>query len=115
MRTPAHLRKPNCKRGPLGASAKPLRYPPTERTVFLEDSISVWGWPSRGGLIVLESVTALDFDFLGLDSLHPPMRRDPNQDTEDMLCQRLLLLGAKWFDSRDRYGFVGNVAEDHDP
>lgn len=115
MRTPAHLQKPNCKRGPLGAPAKPLRHPPTQRTVFLQDRISVWGWPSRGGLIVLERATALDFDFLGLDSLHPPMRRDPDQEAEDKLCQRLLLLGAKWFDSRDRYGFVANVAEDHDP
>lgn len=115
MRTPAHLQKPNRKRGPLGAPAKPLRRPPINRTVFLQDSISVWGWPSRGGLIVLECATALDFEFLGLDALHPPIRRDPNQEAEDKLCQRLLLLGAKWFDSRDRYGFVGNVAEDHEP
>jgi hypothetical protein len=34
---------------------------------------------------------------------------------KDKLCLRLLLLSAKWFDSRDRYGFVSNVAEDHDP
>jgi hypothetical protein len=43
------------------------------------------------------------------------MRRDPDQHAEDKLCQRLLLLGAKWFDSYDRYSFVAGVAEDHDP
>ncbi len=43
------------------------------------------------------------------------MHRDPDQQAEDKLCQRLLLLGAKWFDSYDRYSFVAGVAEDHDP
>jgi len=115
MRTPQHLQRPDQPRGSLGRPAKPSRPPPTKRTVLLQNSVSVWGWPSRGGLIVLEHVTALDFDFLGLDSIHPPMRRDPDQHAEDKLCQRLLLLGAKWFDSYDRYTFVAGVAEDHDP
>jgi hypothetical protein len=48
----------------------------------------------EGGLIVLEHATTLDFDILGLNSIHPPMRRDPDQHAEDKLCQRLLLLGA---------------------
>jgi hypothetical protein len=43
------------------------------------------------------------------------MRRDPNQEAEDELCKRLLLLGARWFDSHDRYRFVAGVAEDYDP
>jgi hypothetical protein len=43
------------------------------------------------------------------------MHRDPDQQAEDKLSQRLLLLGAKWFDSYDRYSFVAGVAEDHDP
>jgi hypothetical protein len=115
MRTPLHLRNPNHKRGSLGQSAKPDRSPPTTRTVCNQDSVLVWAWPSRGGLIVLERATALDFDFLGLDSVHPPMRRDPDQDAEDKLCERLLLLGAKWFDSQERYQFVAGVAEDYDP
>jgi hypothetical protein len=114
MRTPQDPNhKPTPRRGPIGAPVK--RYhPPTSQTVFLENSISVWGWPSRGGLIVLEHATTLDFEFLGLDLIHPSMRRNPNQEDEDKLCQRLLMLGAKWFDSRERYGFVGNVAEDNE-
>lgn len=117
MRTPKHLQDPHYKRKYLGqpATTHPHHPPATERTVFLEDKASVWAWPSRGGLVVLEHATALDFEFLGLDAVHPPMRRDPAQDAEDRLCQRLLLLGAKWFDSRERYGFVANVAAGEEP
>jgi hypothetical protein len=116
MRTPVDPQNPNRKAIRRGIGGTRNRYhPPTERTVFLTDSISIWGWPSRGGLIVLEHATALDFDFLGLDHVNPPLRRYPNQDAEDKLCQRLLLLGTKWFDSRDRYGFVSNVADDNEP
>jgi hypothetical protein len=61
---------------------------------------------------VLEHATALDFAFLGLDTAHPPLWRDCDQDTEDALCQKLLLLGAKWFDSEDRYTFVAGVANE---
>lgn len=43
------------------------------------------------------------------------MHRDPNREAKDELCKRLLLLGARWFDSRDRYGFVAGVADNHDP
>jgi hypothetical protein len=43
------------------------------------------------------------------------MCRNPNQNAEDSLCKRLLLLGAKWFDSYERYEFIVNVEEDHDP
>jgi hypothetical protein len=80
--------------------------------VLLRDSVSVWAWPSRGGLIVLERATPVDFTFLGFDAVHPPPRRDRDQDAEDGLCQKLLLLGAKWFDSEARYRFVAGVAED---
>lgn len=73
----------------------PRRFPPTLRINFLDNEVDVWGWPSRGGVIVLRYVTAVDFDFLGLDPVDPPMLRDRDQDTEDVFCQRLLLLGAK--------------------
>jgi len=115
MRTPEHLRRSGQPRGKIGESPKPKRPPPTERTILDHNNVRVLAWPSRGGVIALEHATALDFDFLGLNSIHPPMRRDPDQHAEDKLCQRLLLLGAKWFDSYDRYYFVACVAEDHDP
>lgn len=112
MRTFAHRRNPDQRRGIVCGPRKPRRYPPINRTLFLEDSVLILGWPSRGGVIVLERATAPDFDFLGLDRIHPPMRRDRNQDAEDDLCQRLLMLGAKWFDSYNRYRFIAGVAED---
>ncbi|KAJ9144368.1 hypothetical protein NKR19_g6482 [Coniochaeta hoffmannii] len=103
-------------RGRLGQYQPSLnrRPPPTTRINFIENEVGVWGWPSRGGVIVLQRVTALDFDFLGLDPVDPPMLRDRDQDAEDALCQRLLLLGAKWFDSDQRRGFIAGLAEDDD-
>ncbi|KAI5460492.1 hypothetical protein BGZ63DRAFT_424997 [Mariannaea sp. PMI_226] len=104
-------------RGPIGQPAL-FRLDKTSNTrwriVFKVDGISIWGWPSRGGLIVLERVTALDFDFLCFDPVDLIMHRDTNQDAEDQLCQRLLLLGAKWFDSGQRQKFVAGVADDDD-
>lgn len=114
MRTPEHLQSRGGRRGPIGGTRR-HRELPTRRTVYLPGSISLWGWPSRGGLIVLEDATALDFEFLGLDNINPPLRRDPNQDNEDRLCRRLLLLGARWFDSRERYGTTTDTADSHDP
>jgi hypothetical protein len=111
MRTPGEQKsKPD--RNAIGAR-RPR--PPISRTVFSEQSVSLWGWPSRGGLIVLRNVTGADFDFLGLDPVHPPLQRSPDQDEEDEFCQQLLLLGAKWFDSKSRYVFVFGVAQDEEP
>jgi hypothetical protein len=115
MRTPPERRTGNYTRNALGAPAKttlPAR--PMARTVLSPDSVSVWAWPSRGGLIVLNHATALDFTFLGFDTVQPPLWRDYDQDAEDALCQKLLLLGAKWFDSKDRYTFVAGVADKDD-
>ncbi|KAF2187304.1 hypothetical protein K469DRAFT_704996 [Zopfia rhizophila CBS 207.26] len=114
MRTPRHLQNPNYTRAQLGQLAHSNTSTPTCRAVFYRDSVSIWAWPSLGGLVVLERATALDFDFLGLDSVSPPTCRDSDQDAEDDFCKRLLLLGAKWFDSEERYRFVASVAEDDD-
>lgn len=65
----------------------------------------------QGGVIDLYDVTAVDYEFLGLDPLNPPPHRDENQDAEDAFCQRLLLLGAKWWDSEERYLFVTRLEE----
>ena len=62
-------------------------------------------------MIILNDVTALDYDFLGLDPLDPPAHRDDNQEAEDAFCQRLLLLGAKWWDSEVRYRFVVDIED----
>lgn len=86
------------------------------RTTFTNNSVAaIYGWPSRGGVIILERATNVDLTFLGLDVLNPPLKRDYNSDLyaaslkEDSFCQRLLLLGAKWWDSVARYHFVEEV------
>jgi hypothetical protein len=115
MRTPKERINPNHVRKAIGRPANPQPRPPTQRVLFVERSISVWGWPSRGGLIVLERAGPLDFDHLGLDRLQPVASRSSDQDEEDAFCQKILQLGARWFDSRERYGFVANVADEFEP
>jgi len=77
----------------------------------------------KGGVIVLNSADAIDLQFLRLDPLDPPLQRLSDQTAEDAFCQRLLLLGAKWWDSEARYdavsamedvaqGFTRNLDED---
>lgn len=86
----------------------------TRRTVFGDFQVILFGWPSRGGVIVLEHVTAPDFEFLGLIQTSPPELRDVDQEKEDTFCQKLLLLGAKWYDSIERHDFILHV-RDGDP
>ncbi len=81
------------------------------RTTFGKLSASIRAWPSRGGVIVLGEAEAMDFEFLGLDPLYPPTERLQDQALEDGYCERLLLLGAKWWDSYARYYFVKYVRE----
>lgn len=99
----------------IGGSSTPKPNFPTKRTVYCDNKIKVYGWPSRGGLVVLDRVTLVDFDFLGFDTVSPPLKRDRDQDAEDEVCKRLLLLGATWFDSQDRYDIVAAVEDDFDP
>jgi len=114
MRTPLHLRKPGYVRGPLVCQLRPIPTVFTRRVHFRDDHVSIWAWPSPGGLIVLEHATALDFDFLGLDRVYLPESRGSDQNAEDEFARRLLLLGAKWFDSLERYRFVKAVAQGDD-
>jgi hypothetical protein len=86
----------------------------SKRACFGEYSTDLCGWPSRGGLIVLTDATPPDFDYLQLDALDPPLRRDPNQDAEDEFCQKLLRLGAIWWDSEKRRRFVSSLENDHE-
>lgn len=84
-------------------------YDSTVRAKFIDNDASIYSWPSRGGMIVLDEAEAIDFEFLGLNPLDPPVQRLENQAAEDALCQRLLLLGAKWWDSEARYLAVAHL------
>jgi hypothetical protein len=74
----------------------------SKRVDFYEE-ITIFAWPSRGGVIVLERPCPADFDFLGLDRLDPPKKRHVTRQEEDDFAQRLLLLGGKWWDSPARH------------
>ncbi|KAL9106049.1 MAG: hypothetical protein Q9227_008892 [Pyrenula ochraceoflavens] len=112
---------------PLQPSGEFCPFDSTVRTVITDTTISIYGWPSLGGVIILDDVEAIDFDFLGLDRLNPPLRRSSpllstinqssdgrtaisnDQDSEDTFCRQLLLLGAKWWDSEFRYSLVSHL------
>ncbi|KAL8747441.1 MAG: hypothetical protein Q9190_000702 [Brigantiaea leucoxantha] len=91
------------------------------RTVFTDDDASIYAWPSLGGVIILNGAEAVDFEFLDLDPLDPPLRRyipphtasqeerQKASENEDIFCQKILLLGAKWWDSEARYNIVSEV------
>lgn len=83
----------------------------TIRTSFEESQVLIYAWPSRGGLIILNNADAVDSDFLGLNPLDPPSERLEDQKEEDAFCQRLLLLGAKWWDSKARYTIIVAIGE----
>ncbi|KAF1983288.1 hypothetical protein K402DRAFT_406976 [Aulographum hederae CBS 113979] len=86
----------------------------TKRTVIQRLEIYLFAWPSRGGVIILDCAEAVDLEFLGLDTFNPPEKRLDDQAAEDAFCQRLLLLGAKWWCSERRAQFL-KAAEEMDP
>ena len=92
----------------------PENYDTTQRVIVEEKEIIIFGWPSRGGVIVLEHADAVDFDFVGLDRVNHPEKRHDDQGEEDLFCQRLLLVGAKWFSSRRRYHFLKAANDPYD-
>ena len=85
-------------------------YDSTVRTRFHDKGADIFAWPSRGGVIVLDDAEAIDFEFVGLNPLCPLTRRLEDPADEDAFCQRLLLLGAKWWDSEARYSLVAAMA-----
>lgn len=153
MRTPASRRSSASKKGPSCGPRKPTT-DSTRRVEFTDTSVSIFGWPSRGGVIILSDATHVDFTFLGLSRTNPPLTRrsrstaiasrdddkdqrdsgtansgkdtgssqsaereeeeeeekEGDENEEDAFCQRLLLLGAKWWDNEKRYQFVDHFA-----
>jgi hypothetical protein len=98
-----------------GPTCPPQRspYDSTRRVVFAGE-VRVYAWPSRGGVIIHDHVNSSDFDFLDLDPLAPPPVRCLDQKEEDAFCQRLLLLGANWYDSEARYQFLLQLRDEEE-
>jgi hypothetical protein len=72
----------------------------------------IFGYPSRGGIIILDDASPTDLEFLALDRMDPPLFRHEKSEEEDAFCQRLLLLGAKWWDSTTRYWLLNGEEVD---
>ncbi|KAJ0426732.1 hypothetical protein BJY00DRAFT_297732 [Aspergillus carlsbadensis] len=113
---PIPISRDNCLWLPLTSPEEtPVQSPatpdfPIERTEIRLDCIRIYGWPSRGGVIILTGATRVDFDYLGWDVFDPPSKRDKDQVAEDEVCKKLLLLGATWYDSKSRYELLAAVA-----
>jgi hypothetical protein len=90
---------------------RPSPYDSTRRTTFSDLDVRIYAWPSKGGVIILDHAEAVDLEFLGLDPLNPPAKRLPNQSDEDAFCQRLLLLGAKWWDNEARFQLLASAMD----
>ncbi|KAL9618557.1 MAG: hypothetical protein Q9160_006741 [Pyrenula sp. 1 TL-2023] len=107
------FRTPPASQGRLGPihPSHQNRCNSTRRTIINDVDVLIFAWPSKGGVIILEHVEAVDFDFLGLEPLNPPFARHESQSDEDAFCQRLLLLGAKWWDSEARWRFLKQADE----
>jgi hypothetical protein len=76
------------------ARSNPVCY---DRTEFTYDSITLYGWPSGGGIVVLEAT----------DPPPPSLyRRHTDQVSENHSGQKLLRLGAKAFNGLECYEFV---------
>lgn len=98
-----HTPRPGPRKIPPGRGY-PHPPPHTRSLSITPNRVRIYGWPSRGGLIVLNA-TLLDFEFLGWNPRHAP-GREKDQDNEDGICQRLLRLGATWYDNTDRLNFL---------
>ncbi|MCJ1255345.1 hypothetical protein MMC24_003161 [Lignoscripta atroalba] len=68
----------------------------TKRTVFGTLGCGLFGWPSTGGVLIKDGVDAVELDFLRLDRFKESVR-SPNAIEEDLFCQELRKIGAKWW------------------
>lgn len=74
--------------------------PPNLRTQFGSRATLVRGFPSTGGIYLLDSADPVELDFLALDRFHEtPRSSSDDPAAEDRFCQRMRAIGAQWFES----------------
>ncbi|EPS30130.1 hypothetical protein PDE_05080 [Penicillium oxalicum 114-2] len=61
--------------------------------------VSVYGWPSQGGIYTLHGCMGVELDFLGYDRFDLPLDLVEPQPAEDEHCNRMRRLGATWWTS----------------
>lgn len=60
----------------------------------------VRGFPSAGGIYLLQDAGLVELEFLFLDRFHETPRSNDAVE-EDAFCQRMRAMGAQWFDSEE--------------
>ena len=86
----------------FGPSRLSSTNPSNRRTAFGKRGCAVFAWPSAGGVLIKEPANAVDLDYLGLNRFQSSFKStDPIE--EDLFCEKLQRLGAKWWRSEDDY------------
>ncbi|KAL7820733.1 hypothetical protein V8C26DRAFT_393176 [Trichoderma gracile] len=73
----------------------------------VEPGAVVNGWPSKGGVYILENCLGVDLDFLKLDRFQktrqPPQSGPEAAAEEEAHCNRMRQLGAVWWESEEEW------------
>lgn len=73
------------------------------RTAFgIQSGATVRGWPSSGGIYILDECDGVELDFLHLDRF-TPANSSEDAALEDRHCEEMRKLGAMWWSSEDEY------------
>ncbi|KAL7808606.1 hypothetical protein V8C26DRAFT_423438 [Trichoderma gracile] len=74
----------------------------------------VRGWPSKGGIYILEDCVGLELDFLKLDRFQKPPQRPPSgpdaDAEEEAHCNRMRQLGAVWWENEEQWAMETIIA-----
>lgn len=71
---------------------------PNLRTQFGPRTTLVRGFPSKGGIYLIEEAGLIELEFLSLDRFHETLPSDEPAE-EDAFCQRMRGMGAQWFEN----------------
>ncbi|KAK2032881.1 hypothetical protein LX32DRAFT_136913 [Colletotrichum zoysiae] len=77
--------------------------PGTKRSEFSDYGCMIFGYPSRGGIIVREHADRVELLYLGFDPLNPPTDKHVDQKAEDRFCDALTKIGGKYWSSYRRW------------
>ncbi|KAK0122198.1 hypothetical protein ONS95_010455 [Cadophora gregata] len=66
-------------------------------------------WPSVGGMIIVDYISSVEFQYLDLDKLEIN-QRSYNSTEEDNFCRQLRRTGGKWWKSYDDWGWATQIS-----
>ena len=95
---------------PPGPTCQPIYRDSNRRAVFEGNACTVYSWPSFGGVVIKEEISAVELTFLGLDRLNPQTQRDPDPEAENAFSRELRKIGGKWWSSEKRSRDVFDVS-----